>query len=80
VLPRDQPHPGGSLSAVVEAPGVGHGRDDRTGGDGPDAGNLGEPAALFVGPVASHDLPLQFAHLLVDVPELIQQALHEQPE
>lgn len=76
VLPRREPHPGGELSRVFEVMAITDGGDDRRGGDGPDAVDLGQLPGARIGPHESLDLTVVGEHAAVQdlhvVVELIE--------
>ena len=79
-LPGHQAQPGGKLSSVLEVLGITDGRDERTGSDRADAGNLLELAACLALAVRSLDLCLEFTDLAIEFLEVIEQTLDQQPK
>src|SRR5687767_7301802 len=74
MLPRDEPEPGGELSAVRELAGIADGGDQRRGGDRADAltlrGPLGQGAVThmrFDLAFEGGDLHLELAHVLEQI-------------
>ena len=80
MLPGHQAQPGGDLPAVVKVPGVSHGCHQRAGRDRANAGDTRQFAAGLALAMPLDDLRLELAHLTVQLFEVIEQALGEQPE